>query len=179
MQKRLTKYIFGVLVLAGGLSSCDSLASISQSLPSDSMPSSPVSQSPNSSEFAALEQSVHQQVNQYRSSRNLPPLKLDPQISQQARIHSEGMASGKVAFSHDGFEGRAKAIAKSLPYRSVAENVAYNQGYSNPGGQAVQGWIESPGHRENMEGDFDLTGMGITKNAKGEYYFTQIFLKGR
>jgi uncharacterized protein YkwD len=179
MEKRLTKLIFGLLVLAAGLSSCDSSMIIGQSLPSVSTPSTTVSKSSKSGEFATLEESVHQQVNQYRQSRNLPPLKLDARISQQARVHSQAMASGKVPFSHNGFEGRVKAIAKSIPYRKAGENVAYNMGYSNPGEQAVEGWIKSPGHRQNMEGDFDLTGVGITKNAKGEYYFTQIFIKRR
>ncbi len=178
MQNPLTK-ILAVLVLASGLSSCASFESIEQSLPSDNAPTSTVSQAKNSSEFAAMEQSVHQQVNQYRASRDLPPLKLDARISEQARIHSEAMASGEVPFSHNGFEGRVKAMAKSVPYRSAAENVAYNMGYSNPGEQAVEGWIKSPGHRKNMEGNFDFTGVGITKNAKGEYYLTQVFIKRR
>ncbi len=126
-----------------------------------------------------MEESVHQQVNQYRQSRNLPPLKLDARISEQCRIHSQAMASGEATFSHNGFEDRVKAIAKSISYRKAAENLAYNMGYSKPGEQAVEGWIKSPGHRKNMEGDFDITGVGITKNAKGEYYLTQIFIKRR
>jgi uncharacterized protein YkwD len=138
-----------------------------------------VSQSSNSLTFATLEQSVHQQINQYRKSRNLPPLTLDARITEQARIHSEAMASGRVPFSHDGFDNRVKAIAKSIPYRSAAENVAYNQGYSKPDEQAVEGWLKSPGHLKNIVGDFDLTGIAVSKNAKGEYYFTQIFIKRR
>ncbi len=165
-----------MLVLAGGLSSCSSNSSIDQ-LPSNNAPPSAVSQASNSSEFASLEQSVHQKINQYRQSRNLPPLALDSRISQQSRVHSEAMASGQVPFSHDGFEGRVKTLSKSIAYRSAAENVAFNQGYSDPVQQAVEGWIKSPGHRENMEGNFDLTGIGISKNAKGEYYFTQVFIK--
>jgi uncharacterized protein YkwD len=40
--------------------------------------------------------------------------------------------------------------------------------------QAVDGWIKSDGHRKNMEGQFlILTGTGL-RNAKGEYYFTQL-----
>ncbi|HEY9649405.1 MAG TPA: CAP domain-containing protein, partial [Coleofasciculaceae cyanobacterium] len=127
----------------------------------------------------SMEQSVHQQINQYRQSRNLPPLTLNAQITEQARLHSADMASGRVPFSHNGFDGRVRAIARSISYRSAAENVAYNQGYSNPGEQAVQGWLKSTGHRQNIEGNYDLTGIGITKNAKGEYYFTQIFIKRR
>ncbi|MEW6492862.1 MAG: CAP domain-containing protein [Cyanobacteriota bacterium] len=183
MQQRLRKIIFGLLVLAGGLSSCttsfEAATRESQPLLSEKSSPSPVVQSSNSSEFAALEQSVYQQVNQYRKSHNLPPLKWDAQITQQARNHSQAMASGKVPFSHNGFDGRVKSIGKSVAYRAAAENVAYNQGYSDPGKQAVQGWLKSPGHLENIEGNFDLTGVGVTKNAKGEYYLTQIFIKGR
>jgi uncharacterized protein YkwD len=30
-----------------------------------------------------------------------------------------------------------------------------------------------------MVGAYDLTGIGIAKNAKGEYYYSQIFIKRR
>lgn len=129
------------------------------------------------SSLADLETAVNRQVNQYRASKKLPPLSVDPRITQQARIHSQNMASGKVRFSHDGFEGRAKSIA--IPYQSVAENVAYNMGFSDPVRNAVEGWIKSDGHRKNMEGQFNLTGIGIAKNTKGEYYFTQLFVRSR
>ncbi|MEG4107126.1 CAP domain-containing protein [Microcoleus sp. S13_C5] len=130
-----------------------------------------------SSSITNLEKAVNQQINQYRASKKLPPLSIDPRISQIARIHSENMASGKVRFSHDGFEGRAKAI--TLPYQSVAENVAYNFGFSDPVRNAVEGWIKSEGHRKNIEGQFNVTGIGVAKNAKGEYYLTQLFVRSR
>ncbi|HEY9670692.1 MAG TPA: CAP domain-containing protein [Waterburya sp.] len=181
MQYHSTKTIFGLLFLVAGMSSCAGSSLDSRSLPflSDKSTPTTVAQRATPSQFAAMEQSVHQQVNQYRKSHNLPPLKWNAQIAQQARIHSQAMASGKVPFSHNGFEGRVKAIAKSIPYRRAGENVAYNLGYADPGKQAVEGWIKSTGHRHNMEGNFDLTGIGIAKNAKGEYYLTQIFIKHR
>lgn len=129
--------------------------------------------------LAAMERAVHTQVNQYRAKKGLPALTLNPQISEQARLHSQAMANGRVPFSHQGFEQRAKVIGRTLAYRRFAENVAYNQGYRDPGQQAVQGWIKSPGHRKNMEGTFNLTGIGIAQNSKGEYYFTQLFLQQR
>ena len=43
-----------------------------------------------------LEQSINAQVNQYRQSRNLPPLTLDSRISEQARAHSQAMANSGV-----------------------------------------------------------------------------------
>lgn len=125
----------------------------------------------------SLEKSIYQQVNDYRKSLNLPPLILDDRISEQAKLHSQAMASGKVPFSHQGFEDRVNAIAKSISYRSAAENVAFNEGYNDPATQAVKGWLNSPGHRQNIEGDFDLTGVAVVKNAEGRYYFTQIFIR--
>ncbi len=153
------------------------LPNSAQLIPTQSPPPNSMNTTLASSSIADLEKAVNQQINQYRASKKLPPLTVDSRITQQARIHSENMASGKVKFSHDGFEGRAKAIA--IPYQSVAENVAYNMGFSDPVRNAVDGWIKSDGHRKNMEGQFNLTGIGIAKNAKGEYYFTQLFVRSR
>ncbi len=144
-------------------------------LPTRSLPQTPMNTNVASSAITDLEKAVNQQINQYRASKKLPPLSIDPRLSQIARIHSENMANGKVSFSHDGFEGRAKAI--TIPYKSVAENLAYNFGYSDPVRNAVEGWIKSDGHRKNMEGQFNVTGIGVAKNAKGEYYFTQLFVR--
>jgi uncharacterized protein YkwD len=151
-------------ILTGSLVACDS--PIVDRLPSNTP--KPISAN-------ALERAVHEQVNQYRQSRNLPPLTLDPRMSQVAREHSQAMAEGKAPFSHQGFKERIVAI--SIPYRTAAENLAFNQGYSQPDRSAVEGWIKSPGHRQNMEGNFNLTGIGVTQNANGEYYFTQLFIR--
>lgn len=179
MKTRLTEVIVAALIFASGVNGCSSSLSISSTLPTEKVPLSNISQNSNPGEFTKLEESVHQKINQYRQSRKLPTLTLDATISKESRLHSEAMAKGKVPFSHQGFEARIKAIAQKIPYRSAAENVAYNQGYSNPDQQAVEGWIKSKGHRENMEGDFDMTGIGVSKNTKGEYYFTQVFIKRR
>lgn len=179
MQKLLAGIALGVIVLADGLIGCDSLPSITDKvLPAKETSSgASASKAVTSGANASLEQSIHQQINQYRQSRNLAPLTLDPRISERARIHSQNMASGRVPFSHEGFEQRVRAIGRAIPYRQAAENVAYNKGYPDPGRQAVQGWIKSTGHRINIEGQYNLTGIGIVKNAKGEYYFTQIFIR--
>ncbi|HEY9847062.1 MAG TPA: CAP domain-containing protein [Candidatus Caenarcaniphilales bacterium] len=129
--------------------------------------------------LSTLEQSVHTQINQYRASRSLPPLTLDSRISQQARTHSQNMASGLVAFGHDGFSQRVQVITQVIPLSSAAENVAYNQGSTDPARQAVQGWIASSGHQANIVGSYNLTGIGVAMNASGRYYFTQIFIRTR
>jgi len=147
--------------------------------PTPNTQTTPIVQTQNNPSLDAIAQDIHQQINQYRQSQNLPPLKLNPTITQQAQQHSQEMATGQVPFSHQGFEQRAEKISQAVQYRSVAENVAYNQGYSDPAENAVSGWLKSPGHYKNIVGDFDLTGIGVAQNEAGEYYFTQIFLKQR
>lgn len=122
------------------------------------------------------EQLIYDRINQYRQSKNLPPLAFDPVISVQARVHSQEMARSSV-LSHDGFHERFESLSESLPVRSAAENVATNRGYSDPEAVAIQSWLDSPGHHHNIIGRYNATGIGIAQNARGEYYFTQIFVR--
>lgn len=127
-----------------------------------------------------IEGQIHQKINEYRASQGLAPLAIDYRITNESRLYSAKMASGAATFSHDGFEQRAASLEKqALKYESVAENLALLQGYDDLATVAVQGWIDSPGHHKNIVGDFDLTGIGVVKNAEDEYYFTQLFLKRR
>jgi uncharacterized protein YkwD len=127
--------------------------------------------------FGAIEQSAHAKINTYRASKGLSALEFNETIAAQARAHSADMAAGRVAFSHDGFDARVAAIAKVISVSGAAENVAFNNGFSDPASEAVTGWLNSSGHRANIEGDYDLTGIGVARAADGAYYFTQIFVK--
>lgn len=131
----------------------------------------------NNFKTSELEKSIFTQINRYRTSKGLSKLTLDSQISKKARIHSQNMANGKVPFSHNGFERRVKSIP--IRFQGAAENVAFNQGYSDPAAEAVSGWIKSPGHLTNLKGNFNLTGVGVAANKEGEVYLTQIFLRSR
>jgi uncharacterized protein YkwD len=179
---------FCALLAVIGIAASTAHADVSISVPNDADleqedSSKPVAtqaeRAPKSTPVAAMnsiELATYNLVNKYRQTRNLPPLVADPAISAQAKAHSEQMArSGNM--SHDGFNERVASVAKTIVYRNAAENVAYNMGYGQPDLVAVQGWIESPGHKKNMIGQFDLTGIGVARGAKGEYYFTQIFIR--
>ena len=128
---------------------------------------------------ATLEQAVFKQINDYRASQKLAPLVFDNRIATQARTHSQSMANKSVPFGHQGFQQRTQVIGQAIPFSSAAENVAFNMGYKDPATQAVQGWLKSPGHLQNIRGDYGLTGIGVSQNNKGEIYFTQIFIKKR
>ena len=131
------------------------------------------------SAFAAdLERYVHSLVNEHRVSQGLKPLAFNSEISAIARRHSRDMASGQVGFSHGGFESRREKIAGFIARPGVGENVAMvPAGSSHVGAVAVSNWLESPGHRRNIEGAYELTGVGIAQGPTGSYFFTQLFVR--
>ena len=126
---------------------------------------------------SALEAEIHALVNRRRADRRLPPLQWDDRIAAEARAHSQAMASGGRPFGHDGFETRAARLGELMTVRSMAENVAYDSREGTQlGEQVVQGWIASAGHRQNIDGSFTRTGIGVARRADGTRYFTQIFI---
>ena len=125
-----------------------------------------------------LEHYVHRLVNEHRVSQGLKPLTFNPKIAAIARRHSRDMAAGRVGFGHGGFESRREKIAGFIAQPWVGENVAMvPKGPSHVEAVAVSNWLESPGHRRNIEGSYDLTGVGIAQGPVGGYYFTQLFVR--
>ncbi|AFK02424.1 SCP-like extracellular [Emticicia oligotrophica DSM 17448] len=121
-----------------------------------------------------LEQSVLDYVNQHRRGKGLAPLKMMPIITAEALKHSKNMADGRVDFGHDGFEGRADRLMSQIEQsNAISENVAYGKFTAQ---EVVNRWLQSAGHRKNIEGKFNLTGIGIVRRNDGYIYFTQIFL---
>ena len=121
------------------------------------------------------EQELFARINAYRASKGLAALRWSDIIAEQARGHSRAMASGAAPRGHAAFEARLAAIKERIPISSWAENVVGDRNVE----ATVQRLLESPVHRENIEGDFDLTGVGAATDAQGLLYLTQIFVKTR
>jgi len=125
----------------------------------------------------ALERKTHDLVNDHRRAIGLDPLAYDARIAAVARRHSKDMASGRVPFGHEGFEARRRAISKTIPWTGIAENVGVNDyPLSRTVRAAVSGWLGSRGHRKNIEGRYDTTGVGIARDDRGTFHYTQIFV---
>jgi len=125
---------------------------------------------------ATLERAVLELVNRHRRAHGLAALVPDARLARQARAHSAAMAAGKTPLGHAGFDARAAALHGVMAFRGIAENVAFNRGHRDPAAEAVRGWLGSRGHRENIEGRYERTGVGVATNAKGDVFFTQIFV---
>jgi len=126
------------------------------------------------------EQAILVAVNRLRANKGLSELKFSEAARETAREQSMTMAQHRY-LAHKDFLGRdlkERLISNpSLHFRAAGENIARNKGFSNPATEAVDGWVNSPGHLANMlDIRFSETGVGIAVDSEGTLYFTQIFL---
>lgn len=120
------------------------------------------------------EQEAFHAGNQYRLKKHRDSLSLDTFLCRLARKHSENMAHGKTKFGHDGFKERFKQISKELASNGAAENVYMSSDLAS-GEEAVDAWINSKDHRENLLGrEYTRVGLGMASGPEGTFY-TQIF----
>tara|TARA_B100000989_G_scaffold236433_2_gene183269 strand:- start:23612 stop:24091 length:480 start_codon:yes stop_codon:yes gene_type:complete len=123
------------------------------------------------------QQMVLTEVNQYRKSKGLNPLKLNSAITYQAKQHSNDMAAHKMPVGHQDFDKRVAHIQNHVTeFGGGAENVAI---YKSSPHHVVEEWLKSPGHKSNIEGHYNLTGIGVAQDEKGWIYYTQIFIEDR
>lgn len=148
--------------------------------PLPSIPSSQVSSNPQISDAAVLDAQENlnytllKLINKHRMGQYLPILQINPHIQVAATQHAQDMASGKIPFSHDGFQNRAKLLIEKLNGSSAAENVAMGLDDAQV---IVNSWLDSNAHRSNIEGDFNLTGIGVAEAEDKKVYYCQIFIK--
>lgn len=129
--------------------------------------------------FAAIEQRAFTLVNKERKKHKLPELELDEQLLAVARAHSQDMANNNY-FSHtnlDGLSSFDRLEAADIKWKTAGENLAYNNDHDDPALTAVNSWINSPEHYENLltEG-YTHTGLGVGRGENGIYFFTQVFI---
>lgn len=112
-------------------------------------------------------------INQHRKEQGLAELSKNSTAEELAEQHTSYMISIDD-INHDNFNDRSKILVEKESSRAAAENVA--SGYPNAS-RVVQAWLDSPEHRENIEGDFSHTGIAAIKNEKGQFFYTQIFYR--
>ena len=113
-------------------------------------------------------------VNQYRVAQGLNELQPINHVSFKSFEHNLYMIERKK-ISHDLFTERSNNLIQVLGAVRVGENLAYN--FSSPN-SALYAWINSPGHKKNLEGDYTHFGVSITVDTEtGKSYYTNMFIK--
>lgn len=132
----------------------------------------------------AVEQAVIEMTNAYRRENKLSEVRANPELTRTARAYATFLAKNK-AFSHtaDNRDVGARAKASGYAWCSIGENLAMNldsRGFETRAlaRQTVEGWINSPPHKENLLGrSYTEVGVGVVeapdKNPK--YITVQVF----
>lgn len=191
--------ILGITITGSGVDVTyneSAATSIFDSLSGDSTPRQPVedeetgdkdtadstaSSGATSSRSEEAEMMIHDRINQIRSDEGLRQLTRSKKLDDVAQYHSDDMAE-RGYFSHTGPDG--ETLGERYREHGIdcagGENIfrydsTYGASPETIAEVAVEGWMESPGHRENiLRPRFSMEGIGVTY-VGGEVYVTQNF----
>lgn len=113
---------------------------------------------------------VVQLMNQHRNR----PLTRHAQLDAAAQGHANWMAANEK-LSHQGASGSSAAdrvTAVGYRWQGVAENIAAGQRTET---EVVDAWFKSAGHRKNMQGNYQHTGVGVAQGPGGILYWATVF----
>lgn len=169
--------IVGIPLLLVGAATGAHVLGITES--TDELPS-------NGLNVSLTEQLVHDEVNDIRREHGLSALQYDDGFATDARGHSRDMAQ-RDYFSHTTPEGTGIRSRYGSACRTVGENIAQTwwqrsvEGEGHLGSESelaasvVDGWMNSPGHRENiLRAGWTSEGIGVAM-ADDKVYVTQGF----
>ena len=109
-------------------------------------------------------------VNGTRAAASLPALQPDAWLAPFARTHTRQMMDRGGLF-HSAREARATAAPAG--WRRIGENV----GVGHTPGTLHEAFMASPGHRDNILGDYDGVAIGADRGDDGRLFVTVVFVK--
>jgi uncharacterized protein YkwD len=125
-----------------------------------------------------LESRLMLEGNFARSANGVAPLEVDLGLTLAARQHAAEMARLGY-FSHasplpENATLRHRLVRAGSPLVTIGENLAMLQGQPDLAVAAVEGWLESPGHRANLLSDrFTHVGYGTAVDDRGATVIVQ------
>ncbi|WP_353778702.1 CAP domain-containing protein [Winogradskyella sp. 3972H.M.0a.05] len=120
-----------------------------------------------------IEIEILERINEHRISIGLNALQNHDVIKSVAFTHTDYMIEADNV-SHDNFFQRKSSLEAHANATKVSENVAYAFSSAE---SVVNAWINSDGHRANIEGDYTDFDISAEKDEEGDWYFTNIFIK--
>jgi uncharacterized protein YkwD len=134
-------------------------------------------------DLAAMREEALVLVNAAREGQELPPLKAGGPLNEAAQAHAEDMLA-RDYYGHESPEGKTVRdrylAAGGSPVEVAAENIAMCEGCPAPPDLARvrdfhEGWMQSPGHRENVLAQgLERFGFGVAGGGD-EIYAVQTF----
>lgn len=129
----------------------------------------------NATSLTSEEQEMLRLVNEARSQNNVPPLQLDMNVCNVARVKAQDMIDNNYFSHYSPTYGSPFDMMKSfgIKFIQAGENIAGNQTVQN----AHNTLMNSPGHRKNLlNPDYTHIGIGIKKGGPYGNMFSQMFI---
>lgn len=124
-------------------------------------------------EAATTETQILQLVNTHRESIGKLALITNSLAASLAKDHTLFMIDqGEI--SHDNSEERGLRLINEEKANKIGENVAYKYKTAQ---EVMDAWLNSSGHKKNIEGDFTHVGISAIKSDSGQLYYTQVFFR--
>ena len=142
----------------------------------------PISEADEMRRLKAITDEIIARTNDFRAENDLESLSVAPDLTKAAAKFAKYMA-GTDRYGHnaDGGTPARRAEAAGYDYCMVRENIAYRTNTGEPTRASltelfVQGWIDSPGHRENMLAEYATqTGVAVATDDGNTFYAVQLF----
>ena len=130
-----------------------------------------------------VEKAIHRATNEQRATHGYGRLAYETHLAGIARTHSRAMAT-RGFFAHESPDGSTtmdRYRRANYDGQQGGENIAKQYAASTTDAESiatdvVEGWMNSPGHRENiLTSSFDLEGIGLYQGDDGALFVTQNF----
>jgi uncharacterized protein YkwD len=147
-------------------------ARVSGHLPNCNVASAAASSAPRTAPTIRLARASVCLINNRRTRRGLPRLRINNRLSRAAKWHTHDMVR-RSYFGHVSRRGRdvvdrlygARYLGGRISW-AVGENLAWGSGDRGTPRQIVRAWMNSPGHRRNMlDRRFREIGIGVIANG--------------
>lgn len=138
---------------------------------------------PKSAERDATVAAIVERSNAFRKEQGKEPVAVDQTLQATAQKFADYMAEqDRYGHQADGRTPSQRAKSQGYDYAILLENIAYaydSRGFEAPAlaEKLVQGWIDSPPHRENLlDPDVTAIGVGVAESRTTHYYYAvQLF----
>lgn len=139
-------------------------------------------------DVAKVEAAIVRLTNDFRTRNHLAAVAVEPHLARAARAYAEFLASrGQFSHTADGRQPQQRVEAAGYAYCETAENLALHQdsrGFESRAlaAKAVEGWMNSPGHRRNLlNAGVTEIGVAVAKapDRDPKYIAVQVFARPR
>ncbi len=125
-------------------------------------------------QISAIETQIHNRINDFRVSKGLNKLVLQPIMFAEARVHSDRMANGVIAVGGDGIEDQFTSIKDKIGGTTEGW-VVLQSSYANAD-SIVKYMTSDTATADIITRTYTQSGVGVSYDDAGAAYVTHLFL---